>query len=266
MPVSNPFDNIAVSYDKNFTFSAVGKAQRKLVRSYLKRHVDKSKKLNILELNCGTGEDAIWLARFGHKVVATDVSPKMIEIAENKICGSHELALNFAVMDIKEIEKYEFDNKFDLVFSNFGGLNCLDSDELFNLNERIAKLLVPNGIFIGVLMSDFCAFESLYFTLKGKWKEVFRRKQNLAVLLSAGDYQPTFYYSPGEYLSFFSSEFKRIDLKPIGLFIPPSYLNNFFATKKNSLKFFTFLDHKIFSGKIFANFADHFYVEMLNKK
>ena len=39
----------------------------------------------VLELNCGTGEDAVHLARRGVRVLATDNSPRMLAAARSKI-------------------------------------------------------------------------------------------------------------------------------------------------------------------------------------
>ena len=56
-----PFDGMAADYDRAFTASAVGK----LMRSAVQRRLDVAFKPGerVLELNCGTGEDAIYLAR-----------------------------------------------------------------------------------------------------------------------------------------------------------------------------------------------------------
>ena len=40
---------------------------------------------NVLELNCGTGEDAIWMANKVDHIEATDISEKMIQMAQAKV-------------------------------------------------------------------------------------------------------------------------------------------------------------------------------------
>ncbi len=83
------FDTIAEEYDTSFTNSIIGNAQREIVWSYLEKTLPKNKNLNILELNCGTGEDALWFAKKGHKVLATDISEKMLEITNDKLNQSN---------------------------------------------------------------------------------------------------------------------------------------------------------------------------------
>ena len=111
------FDKAASNYDDTFTKTDIGKMQRALVYAELSKHLISVQ--NILEINCGTGEDAIWFAKQNFTVTATDISPKMIEVAKSKA------NLNFSVADINSMATTFEGEKFDLLFSNFGGLNCL---------------------------------------------------------------------------------------------------------------------------------------------
>ena len=60
------------SYDDLFTRSAIGRAQREVVWKILFRHFDPGD--HILELNCGTGEDAVFLAR--HDMRSSDMTDR----------------------------------------------------------------------------------------------------------------------------------------------------------------------------------------------
>ena len=91
------FDIAAQHYDTNFTFSKIGKAQRKMVFRYLNSIINNNNKLSILELNCGTGEDAIHLNKMGHNVVATDISEEMIKTAKAK---THSKNIIFKVQNM----------------------------------------------------------------------------------------------------------------------------------------------------------------------
>src|SRR5262249_61700541 len=73
---------MAASYDVAFTESLIGRAQREVVWDLLKRVFHRGDR--ILELNCGTGEDALFLVRRGVSVVAYDASPRMIEVANQR--------------------------------------------------------------------------------------------------------------------------------------------------------------------------------------
>ena len=73
------FDRMAAGYDSLFTFSAIGMSQREVVwKRALAVFATGS---HILELNCGTEQDALFLAKAGMSVTACDASLGMIEQA-----------------------------------------------------------------------------------------------------------------------------------------------------------------------------------------
>ena len=77
------FDTIAEEYDRMFTHSILGKAQRSLVHEALRDSFREGQ--HVLDLNCGTGEDAILMAARGISVLACDVSKRMINVAWQKL-------------------------------------------------------------------------------------------------------------------------------------------------------------------------------------
>jgi ubiquinone/menaquinone biosynthesis C-methylase UbiE len=73
------FDSVAPRYDELFTSTPVGRFQRMVIwKQAVKAFRPGSR---VLELNCGTGQDAIFLARSGIVVTACDASPEMIKQA-----------------------------------------------------------------------------------------------------------------------------------------------------------------------------------------
>src|SRR5260370_8411782 len=70
------FDQLAADYDQRFTYSIIGRAQRNAVWKILTNTFKAND--NILELNCGTGEDAIFLAGRDVAVFACYASHQMI--------------------------------------------------------------------------------------------------------------------------------------------------------------------------------------------
>ena len=148
---------------------------------YLEKHLP-AKNLNLLEINCGTGEDALWLAKKGHRVVCTDVSASMLEIVKAKVSNAKlEKKITIQQLDLTKIESWETTEKYDIIFSNFAGLNCLNPTELQVTLAELSKLLKPNGQLILVFLGRFCAWETKYFLLKGTWKSAFRRMNKEAV-------------------------------------------------------------------------------------
>lgn len=260
------FDQIAEEYDAGFVDTAVGKMQRDVVWKYLEKTFEKKRNLRILELNCGTGEDAVWLASQGHQVLATDVSEKMLDVARSKGSGLTE-NISFALLDISQAESYPSDTTFDLVFSNFGGLNCVSPEILQAIAPNLASLLNPGGRLIAVVMSGFCLWETFYFGIKGRPKEAFRRSRNSSVKVKIGDeLVETWYYSTSKLKRIFGDAFKVVDKQAVGLFIPPSYLDNYFRNHKKSLQSLQRLENSTARLSVTANLSDHFLIDMEVKK
>ena len=225
------FDQVAKDYDKAFVHSAIGSLQRDIVWRYLTKIIHSNSGMKVLELNCGTGEDAVWLAKNGCRVTATDVSEEMLKIASKKATESElENEISFATLDISNPEGFKLETKYDLVFSNFGGLNCLDKIELLTLFHWIQKALKPGGRFVSVLMPTYCFWDSIYMLAKGKHTQIFRRKRKGPLKVPVGNgFVNTWYYSPAAIHKLSKQHFRKIKTVPVGLFIPPSYFEGLFC-------------------------------------
>jgi SAM-dependent methyltransferase len=134
------------------------------------RHVPRGSR--VLELNAGTGTDAIELARRGYRVHATDIAPGMLALIEDKV---HALDLHAAVT-VQQCSFLELDRvtgaPYDAVVSNLGGLNCVaDLDAVVRGFDRV---LAPGGTAVLVVMPPICLWElALVFT--GRFRLATRR-------------------------------------------------------------------------------------------
>jgi hypothetical protein len=253
-----PFDKAATKYDETFTHTFIGKAQRKTVWF----HIDKNyfpKNSNLLELNCGTGEDAhLWHER-KINVLSTDNSNQMIRVSISKFPN-----ICFKQLDIKYCKNDLVDK--DIVFSNFGGFNCLNQNEIRNFFLDANKNLAVNSSVILVIMGKKCIWDNLFLLAKGKFRKIGRRNTNQALLVSVEhEIIKTWYYTPNEIKKMAGSNFKVERLKPIGLFVPPSYLSNWFMNKLWLLSILELCD-RILPFGFFANYADHYYIQFTKRK
>lgn len=260
--MAEAFDNIATNYDSEFTYSKIGKAQRNKVHVVLEKYLYTKSNLSILEINCGTGEDALFMSQFSNTIVATDVSTKMIEIAIHKNKTS---TIDFKVLDINEINENAFSKKFDFIFSNFGGLNCLNEKQLSIFFKKAHKLINPKGTIMAILMPKYCIWEIVYFFVKGKFKQVFRRtkKDGIPVVLNSEVCQ-TWYYNPNTIKKIVKPYFKSKKVIPIGIAIPPSYLEDSFLTKRLWFSVLL-LKEKLLSFSFLSKFSDHYLIQLQKK-
>lgn len=136
----------------------------------------------VLELNCGTGEDAIHLARRGVRVVATDVSEDMLEMAREKVATAkvanlvwlHRMALEqVGSGDLPDSKEGLVAGPFDGAFSNFGGLNCVE--DLSKVALGLGQLLRPRARLALCIMGPIVPLEWIWFVAHGRPRTAFRR-------------------------------------------------------------------------------------------
>src|SRR4029078_12530259 len=101
---------------------------------------------------------------------------------------------------------------YDLIFSNFAGLNC--TNELGKVLASFSTLLNPGGIITLVLLPKFCLWESLLF-VKGKFKTAFRRFFSSAGRKAhiEGKYFRCWYYNPSFIKRLLKKEFDAVSLE-----------------------------------------------------
>jgi ubiquinone/menaquinone biosynthesis C-methylase UbiE len=255
------FDATAQSYDLQFTESLIGQLQRAQVWEYFISVEKEIPGQHGLELNCGTGEDALFLAGRKFQIMATDASEKMLQIAKEKIESHVNAQVEISRLDLREISAFFPKKKFDFVFSNFGGLNCISFEDLDGVLKKIHSLLNENGRFIIVLFGNRCLWEQLYFFVKLRWGMIFRRLTSPTTYNWNGEEIKVWYHSFAAIKQIIGSHWKIIDSKPVGLFVPPSYLEKFFAHKKPMLDFFQWLDSRL-RFSFLASRGDHFIIDL----
>lgn len=256
------FDPIAKDYDQTFTDTHSGRYQRERVYHYLKKSVFHQLPASaaVLELSCGTGEDAIWLAQQGYHVLATDIAEEMVAKAQEKVKRTKESSKvrvqQLAAQDISQVDAKDF----DLIFSNFAGLNCLNPQEWQTFIGDLANKLPVGGHCAIVMLGRFCWWETFYFLLKGQWTQAWRRRSKQAVraMLSADEYVDIWYYSPKDIQRYCGETFGVSLLRPIGLMIPPSYLDQGFQRFPALFQWLYHMEKIIGNNRFMAWMADHY--------
>ena len=110
--------------------------------NYLNKFLDKGSR--ILEIGCGPGHNSLELARNGHHVMAVDLSPKCISIAEETLKkNTHTEGFGSLKYRCRNFLEVDFEGvPFDAVFF-FGALSHFPDIEL--VLNKICDLLVPKG-------------------------------------------------------------------------------------------------------------------------
>lgn len=220
---SSPFDAVAVRYDETFTSSLIGQAQRAAVWSELVKAFRPGDR--ILEIGCGTGVDACFLAEHGVQVVACDASSQMIQVAARRIRekGLQKL-VHPQVLHAEDIAALAADELFDGAFSNFGALNCVA--DLGRVASGLARLLKPGASALLCWMGRYCAWEMIWHLTQRNWDKAFRRLKREGVTAKIAENAfLRVHYPPVRLLARkFAPEFHLRSIKGVGVAVPPSYL------------------------------------------
>ena len=253
-----PFDGVAASYDDTFTDTELGRYLRDQVWHRLDG-LGLAAGSRILELGCGTGEDAARLAGQGHHVVATDASPRMLDVTTAKAA---RLGLSERVRclrwDVSEAAPSELEEgSFDLVVSNFGALNC--APDRSALWAAVARLLRPGGRLAVVFMGPFCALEVVGFTLRGEWRSAVRRFRDGRPATIGDDTVHVWFPSIGRARRELRADFEGFEAYGIGTTVPPSHWAAFVARHPGWFSLARRLD-PLFSATLGPWIADHYWL------
>ncbi|MDQ5934692.1 MAG: hypothetical protein QG574_1998 [Cyanobacteriota bacterium erpe_2018_sw_21hr_WHONDRS-SW48-000092_B_bin.40] len=116
--------------------------------SYIPRIADELKKngaKKVLDLGCGSGWLAVYLARQGFEVVGVDVSAQAINLA-NTWASQEDLKISFDVADASQLQ-YQA-GSFDAVVAN-SIFEHFPIKQAQQLTDKVNTMLGDGGIFIG---------------------------------------------------------------------------------------------------------------------
>lgn len=212
-------------FDELYSTNEIIRYKRKRVRDHLQKFLPKNN--TILELNCGTGEDAIWFAQNGYSVHATDISNGMLEQLKHKI-NAKQLAhqIGYEQCSFTCLNQLKEKGPYDCIFSNFAGLNC--TEELDKVLASFFPLLKKDGIVTLVILPKFCLWEFLLL-FKGKFKTAFRRffSKNGRKAHIEDSYFKCWYYNPGHIIKKLIKQYEVLSIEGLCSFVPPSYIEHF---------------------------------------
>lgn len=219
------FSKQSAIFDELYSSNLIIQYKRRRVRDHVQQWLNPASR--ILELNAGTGEDAIWFAQQGHSVHATDISIGMQEKLVAKIAQTEVGSkITNELCSFTELQNLSDKGPYDLIFSNFAGLNC--TGRLGAVLNSFSSLLKPGGIVTLVILPKFCLWESMMF-LRGEFKTAFRRffsSKGVKAHIEGG-YFICWYYDPSYIVKTMKDSFDILSVEGLCTIVPPSYLENF---------------------------------------
>ncbi len=258
--VAEAFDRIAGTFDSNLENATTARLRMKLY-SVIESLIQPGS--TVLDVSCGTGIDALYLAKQGYRLCGIDISEKMIAATRLKFEDAGFDHVNFMVTSYDRLTPNNVPLA-DLVFSNFGGLNC--TPDLKSAAEAIASVTKPGGYFIGVIMPPFSLWEALSYAARLQWRQTLRRVHDYAPATGFyGTIFPVYYYSPGTIVAAFSSHFDRRQLIGWSIISPSPQSTSFVKRHPMLANLLVGIDGLIETFPLLRSIGDH-YLIILQKR
>lgn len=260
---ANAFSKQSVLFDEIYSGDTIIQYKRERVRTHLQQFLPPAS--HILELNAGTGEDAIFLAEQGHTIHATDLSEGMQERLQQKVInkGLSEKITN-ETCSYTALEELKATGLYDHVFSNFAGLNC--TNQLEKVLHSLSPLLKKNGMVTLVILPKFCLWEFLLF-FKGKTKTAFRRFTGRKGASShiEGVYFRCWYYNPSFIKKQLKKEFDLVLLEGLCTIVPPSYMEGFAEKHPRLYSFLCRIENRCRYSWPWKSIGDYYIISLRKK-
>jgi ubiquinone/menaquinone biosynthesis C-methylase UbiE len=214
----------------------------------------------LLELNAGTGADAVFFARLGFQVHATDISPGMLAQIREKV-DRFDLSGRLTVeqRSFSELEGVA-GGPFHYVFSNMGGVNCVA--DLTPITRGLARLLVPEAVVTWVVMPPVCLWE-LSLALRGDFKTATRRFSRRGTLANVeGVRFTTYYHPPARVIRAFGPDFLPIKIQGLSVFTPTADVKEFPRRYPRLYRLLRRLDDRLSDWPPFNRWGDFFILSL----
>lgn len=249
------FDELASGYDAAFGSTALGTSLRALVRERLEAAF--AGRRRILEIGCGTGDDAIDLARRGLDVLATDAAPLMVRVAAAKAAaaGCAE-RIQFRCVPMERLGAELAGESFDGVFSNFGAINC--ARDFGRVAAGVAALLAPGAPLVWVVMGRHVPWEWAWFLARGQWRKAFRRTAKGGAAWRGLQIS---YPTPAELERALRPHFVSTSRRALGVVLPPTYASGWLERSPRALTALVRVERSLQRYAALAAFADHYIFE-----
>lgn len=259
--IAEAFSRTAEKYDSFAQDHPHLTRMRSRVYAHVVRHIPRGAR--ILELNAGTGTDAVQLAQRGYFVHATDIAPGMLSRLPEKV---DKLGLQGRVtLEARSFLSLENVQgaPFDAVFSDLGGLNCVP--DLTPVIQQLPGVLKPGGVVTWVLMPHVCLWE-MAEVFRGNFSLAFRRfaRGRVRANLEGLNFD-VYYFSPRQVIRWFGNDFELLTLEGLSVLTPTAESKNFAKWHPRLYRMLSGLDDKLSPHWPWSGWGDFYILTMRSR-
>lgn len=171
------WDAWAEDYARLPRSNAAYRFSKRLLYQVLDSETGGRRGLDVLDFNCGCGNDFGHLLRADHRIVGCDGSVGMLRVAARNYRDALEAgAVSLFHGRAEHLSNESFGSRrFDLILSATGGTAYLDDEQLQELHRAFVSLLKPGGVMVVTHLLPRCLVESLWYLAHARPRGALRR-------------------------------------------------------------------------------------------
>jgi SAM-dependent methyltransferase len=221
------FDGVAENYDHHI----MDNPMNLWLRNRSVHHLSQSFHAGdlVLEIGCGTGTETLEVAKRGVKVIACDISSKMLSVLRDKAAAAGLGDLIVPVHGHPGVLKEELRRlgygRVDGAYSTYGAVNT--EPRLEGMFRELHDLVKEDGLLLLGVWNKYCLYEILGYALRGRPSMSVARLRNPVPVGKSRFCIASWAYSVGSLDRIASPFFKLRKVYGVEMFLPPSNLTRY---------------------------------------
>jgi SAM-dependent methyltransferase len=215
----------------------------------------------LIDVGCGTGDDALIMAGRGYSVLGIDVSPVMMRQAQTKmVVHGVRRGMTFKALPAGRLAELDERGPFQGAYSGFGALNT--EPDLGAVSGALFDRLEPGAACVAMVMNRRCLFEIWHNLRRFKPSETLDRSREWVESRAGvgGVQAPVTFYTPDDFAAPFASHFTVESVRALPVLLPPVHLHELYNADPARYEAAAARDRRMRERKGFRAWGDHFVI------